>query len=351
MAANKHYASLINGHQIFKSDLGSVTRINVQELPLLKGLSVKRLLLAPASVRAPHWHANCTELAYCVAGKAIVTILGNGGTFSAFQVDAGQMFVVESGALHAIENIGGSEAEFILAFRHEAPEDFSLQGSFGAMTDAVLGNTFGLPASAFERLPRTTEGAYIVRRAGPPTVPPTAAQGNPHKFDVESQSAPVQFGYGSARLARDQFWPALKDISMYSLRISANGMREPHWHPQTAEMGYVASGHAKMTILDPDGSTDSWEMAPGDVYFIPPAYPHHIEVLDGDEIHFLIFFDQPTPGDIGFLESVTAFSPPVMAATLGLKPESLPQLPKTFADPLIVKRVNPGASFDHSEER
>jgi oxalate decarboxylase len=29
-------------------------------------------------------------------------------------------------------------------------------------------------------------------------------------------------------LARSQFWPALKDISMYSLRITSGGMREPH---------------------------------------------------------------------------------------------------------------------------
>ena len=26
---------------------------------------------------------------------------------------------------------------------------------------------------------------------------------------------------------------------MYSLRVNENGMREPHWHPVTAEMGYV----------------------------------------------------------------------------------------------------------------
>ena len=342
----KHYTSLVNGHSMFKSELGTVTRVSATELPILNGLSIKRLLLAPGSVRAPHWHANCAELGYCVAGSALVSILGNGSTFSAFQVTAGQMFIVESGALHAIENIGDDEAEFILAFRHEQPEDFSLQGGFGAMTDAVLGNTYGLPASAFAGMPRTTEGAYLVRRDGPPIVPPTAAENNPHKFDVERQSAPIELGYGSARLARAQFWPALKDISMYSLRVTANGMREPHWHPETAEMGYVRSGHAKMTILNPDGGTDTWELAPGDVYFIPRAYPHHIEVLDQDDIRFLIFFDQPTPGDIGFRASVSAFSAPVLAATLGFDRAHLPAFPKTFEDPLIVGRVNPQGHFD-----
>jgi oxalate decarboxylase len=348
MAHGIHYTSLTNGHTMFKSELGSVTRISAKELPILNGLSIKRLLLAAGSIRAPHWHANCAELGYCVAGRALVSILGNGSSFSSFLVGPGQMFLVESGALHAIENIGDTEAEFILAFRHEQPEDFTLAGAFGAMTDAVLGNTYGMPASVFAAIPRSTDGAYLLRREGAPVIPATADLNNPHKFDVEHQSAPVEFAYGSARLARDQFWPALKDIWMYSLRITANGMREPHWHPDTAEMGYVHRGCAKMTIQNPDGSTDTWQLAPGDVYFIPRAYPHHIEVLDRDEIHFLIFFDQPIPGDVGFRASASALSEPVLAAMLGVPVARLPRFPRTVADPLIVERVNPGGHFERN---
>jgi oxalate decarboxylase len=89
------------------------------------------------------------------------------------------------------------------------------------------------------------------------------------------------------------------DLSLHSIISRGGGMREPHWHPETAEMGYAQSGRAAMTVLNPDGSTETWRMGPGDVYFIPHAYPHHIEVLGPDEIHLLIFFDQPIPGDIG----------------------------------------------------
>jgi oxalate decarboxylase len=341
METGKHYTSLINGYSLFHSELGTVTRVSARELPMLRGLSIKRLILAPGAVRAPHWHANCGELGYCVSGDLLVSILGNRSSFSAFQITAGQMFHIDSGALHAIENVGAGAAECILAFRHEQPEDFTLQAGFGAMTDAVLGNTYGLPAAAFAAMPRTTTGAYIVRPDGTSALSPAVKQNNPNKFDVESQSAPVDFGFGSARLARDQFWPALTDISMYSLRMTANGMREPHWHPETAEMGYVVGGRARMTVLDPDGTTDTWGLAPGDVYFIPRAYPHHIEVLGRDEIHFLIFFDQPTPGDIGFRASASAMSRAVMAATLGMSEAQMPAFPETFSDPLIVERVNP----------
>ena len=96
-----------------------------------------------------------------------------------------------------------------------------------------------------------------------------------------------------------------------------------------------------MTVLDPDGSTDTYQLRSGDVYFIPRAYPHHIEQLGDDEIHFLIFFDQPTPGDIGYRATASAFSREVLAATLGTDVKTLPELPFTPADPLVVNRINP----------
>lgn len=128
---------------------------------------------------------------------------------------------------------------------------------------------------------------------------------------------------------------------MYSLRIREDGMREPHWHPITAEMGYVHRGSARMTVMDPDGSLDTWYLKKGDVYFIPRAYPHHIEVVGSNEIHFLIFFDQPTPGDIGYRASISAYSREVLAATIYTHISALPAFPFTNSDPLIVPRCNP----------
>lgn len=75
--------------------------------------------------------------------------------------------------------------------------------------------------------------------------------------------------------------------------------------------------------------------------FIPRAYPHHIEVVGSDDIHFLIFFDQPTPGDIGYRAAASAYSREVLAATFNTHLSSLPIFPFTNSDPLIVNRKNP----------
>ena len=118
-------------------------------------------------------------------------------------------------------------------------------------------------------------------------------------------------------------------------------MREPHWHPVTAELGYVHEGRARMSILDPDGTVDTYLLEAGDVYFVPRAYPHQIEVISDGPIHFLVFFDQPTPGDIGFRASGSVFSREVLAASFGVAESELPQLPFTPIDPLIVGKPNP----------
>jgi oxalate decarboxylase len=223
--ASTHAASLADGEIVEESDLGSIRRLTADTFPVLKGLSIKRVLINPGAMRTPHWHANANELTYCVAGTALVSVLDTGSQFSSFVVRAGDMFHVDSGSLHHIENIGSDTAEFIIAFRSERPEDFGLGAAFGAMTDAVLGNTYDLPASDFAALRRSTTDRALVARSGDPDVPATA-------------------------------------------------------------------------------------------------------YLDDPEMHFCIFFDQPTPGDIGYRASASAYSREVLAATFDTHIDDLPAFPR-----------------------
>lgn len=148
--------------------------------------------------------------------------------------------------------------------------------------------------------------AAVARPAGLAQIPDHARWPHPNRFDVEDMQAPTAAdGVGSAKKARAQYWKILTNIAIYSLRVEDKGMREPHWHPDTVEMGYIHEGNARMSIMDPDGSVDTFTLHEGDVYFIPASYPHQIEVLGKEEIHFLIFFDQPMPKDVGFRQAGT----------------------------------------------
>jgi oxalate decarboxylase len=93
----------------------------------------------------------------------MVSICDSHSKFSTFTIAAGQMFHVDSGGLHHIENLSDTErAEFSVCSRHENPEDFSPSAAFGAMTPTVLGNTYNLPASAVEDMEFSTESQQMI---------------------------------------------------------------------------------------------------------------------------------------------------------------------------------------------
>ena len=337
---SKHVISLSGQKPHVQSPDGSIARVDADVLPLMHRLSIRRALIAPQGLRTPHWHANAHELGYCLKGETRVTIAGNHSALDSFIIGPGEMFFVPTGAAHSIENIGGEEAELVLAFSSERVEDFTLADTFGVMSNAVLGNTYDLKASDFAGMPRSLHSKYFSRVERTAPVAEQERHINPYKFRIESALPQIASGAGAARLSKADLWPALKDMAMFSIAITDQGMREPHWHPGTAEMGYVTGGKGRMTILDPDGSVDTYEIAPGDTYFIPRAYPHHIENTGEEPLRILIFFDQAMPGDIGLKGLGSAFSPEVLAAALGVPVQSLPKFPFTEVDPLIVPRGN-----------
>src|SRR3979409_2261739 len=90
--SSPHATSLINGDVVEQSDLGSITRVTADTFPILRGLSIKRVVINPGAMRTPHWHANANELTYCLSGTSLVSVLANGSQFSSFTVSAGEMF-------------------------------------------------------------------------------------------------------------------------------------------------------------------------------------------------------------------------------------------------------------------
>lgn len=325
----------------FSNSCGTKTSVNKSNFPILQGLAIYRLVINEGCFREPHWHANADELAYCLKGSALVTIFASGNQHNQFTISAGEMFFVPSGQLHAIENTGGGAAEFIVTFSDEMPEDFGISGFAGCLSPSVLANTWGVPTAQVDGVTRSPVDIQLARCEGPVEIPESAAYPNPFKFAIESRAPLVSAPTGSAIVARRDTWPALRRQAMYSLRVQGTGMREPHWHPETAELGYVHTGHARMTVQSPGGAAETYELNTGDIYFIPRAYPHHIENLRDDEMRFLIFFDTPDVQDIGFTGAIPAFSDRLIAPTLGLTNEQVARIPRLPSDLLLVQKANP----------
>ena len=156
----RHVTSLTNREIVKDKDLGSIQTGNGRHPPdLVGGISIKRIVINPGAMRTPHWHANANELTYCVSGT--VPGICSRNLQQVLQLHRQRRRDVPHrlrlAAPHR-EHRGGA-AEFILAFRSERPEDFVSAAAFGAMTDAVLGNTYDLPAAGFAKCGATPPAA------------------------------------------------------------------------------------------------------------------------------------------------------------------------------------------------
>jgi oxalate decarboxylase len=321
--------------------MGYRVRATKSSFPALQGMSFYRLVVQPRGVREPHWHANADELGYCLKGTLLISFYANGNLRERFVVSEGEAFFIPSGAFHSLENVGNKPAEVILQFSHEEPEDFDLSFVFGSFTNAVLGNTWDVSSSHFQDLKRNLPKTLIAELDQSTPITTEARYASPYRFGLEASSALIGNEGGVAKVARHNVWPILQKQALYSLRLTGQGMREPHWHPETAEMGYVAQGRARMSIVSPEGKVDTYTLEAGDIYFIPKAYPHHIENLNTADLHMLIFFDQAMPDDIGFTGSIKSFPDSVLASTLNSQQEMFSSLPTYYEDAFIVDKKNP----------
>jgi oxalate decarboxylase len=106
-------------------------------------------------------------------------------------------------------------------------------------------------------------------------------------------------------------------------------------------MDYVADRKARMSIISPVGKIDTYVLEVGDIYFIPKAYPHHIENLTNSELHMLIFFDQSMPQGIGFTGSIKSFSDDILSSSLACQKEIFANLPVYYENLFIVDKKKP----------
>lgn len=329
---------------------GSRTIANTDNFSILNGngMAIYLLRLKRGGVREPHWHPNAAELSYCISGRAIMTIFSPSAGYDSFTMDPGEIAFVPQGYIHDIENAGDEEAKFVIVFNHERPQDIGISGAVGSMPDRVLNETFGIkpPTPTFFSEFNNNSPKDIVIGSKPENVLDVATAtpsnsmtkiANPHKFDLEGITPQVQTAGGTVALGNANTFPMLDGLACYSLRLKPNGIREPHWHPNAAELDYVIEGRARMTILSPGGGVDTIEVNPGQIVFIPPAYFHYIENPDSiNNMHFAVFFGHEQPEDIGISGALSAYSNEVLAAVFKLDPTVLDKLPKLEEDVFVV---------------
>jgi len=313
------------------------TRVDAKQsiFPVLSGMSLSILTLKPKGVREPHWHPNAHELSYCLEGKAVMTIFGPGNAHDTFAIEPGDIAYVPMGSVHHIENIGDKELKMLIAFNHENPEDLEISSSISVMNDRVLGATLGTQAAFFEKFAKTLEPVFISQEAKS-SIATSALSTNRYKMHLEASQPQVSNPGGKVKMSNGTLLPTLEGISIYSVLLEKNGVREPHWHPNAHELNYLISGSVSITLLSPGGKLDTFSMKPGDISFLPRGYFHDIENTGDKPAKLAIFFNHNHPSDIGLSGCMGAFSNEILASVFKVTPDYLAKLPKCQEDLFVV---------------
>src|ERR1700675_3478107 len=123
--------------------------------------------------------------------------------------------------------------------------------------------------------------------------------------------------------------PSSKDIAGVNMRLTAGSYRELHWHTAD-EWAYVLYGHARVTVMNPEGSMFIGDVKEGDLWIFPAGFPHSIQGLGPDGTEFLLVFNQGNFSEDGtmLLSEWVAHTPPeVLAKNTGLDKSVFDQTP------------------------
>ena len=149
------------------------------------------------------------------------------------------------------------------------------------------------------------------------------------KYAMEDQEGRVNAA-GSAKEANVDEFPISEGIAAVSMKLAPGSVRELHWHAIAAEWAYMLSGHCRITVFSPDGTRETADFGPGDVWYFPRGYPHSIQAL-ADGCHFILAFDNGKFSEFGTF-SVTDWvghtPAEVLAKNFGVPASTFAKFPK-----------------------
>jgi len=139
-----------------------------------------------------------------------------------------------------------------------------------------------------------------------------------HIFDLDGTKPQFSSQNGSRTLMNVDNFPILEGMGAVLLRLDKGGIREPHWHPNAAELSLCVSGTAKMTIYSTNARVDTFTIRSGQIVFVPRAYWHDLENIGEDEVKLVVVYNNERPGDLGVSGSVGSLSARVLDRMFGI---------------------------------
>jgi oxalate decarboxylase len=314
---------------------GWAREVTVRELPIATELAAVNMRLKPGGIRELHWHKEA-EWAFMLAGRARITAVDQDGRNFIADVGEGDLWNFPAGIPHSIQGLEAG-CEFLLVFddgNFSENETFLITDWFVHTPRDVLAKNFGVPQSAFDRIPIDVDTErYIFAGEVPQPLAADAVRSPagavPQKFvhHLLAQE-PIAAPGGTARIADSSNFPAASTIAAAYVEVEPGAMRELHWHPNTDEWQYYISGQARMTVFASSGKARTFDYQAGDVGYIPFAMGHYVENTGNEPLRFLELFRSDRFADVSLQQWMALTPPELVAAHLNIDRATVEALAK-----------------------
>jgi oxalate decarboxylase len=309
---------------------GGLARVATQrEFPALAGMAIRSEQLDPGSLQAPHWHPEAGEVHYVLAGHGTATVLSPGHEYASFELRPGSVSFFPRGHYHVVHNTGAEPLQVLAAFTHETPTQFSAGDAFSIVPDPILAQVLGVTAAAMPDLPAPSSRQVVaqVAAAAAPEVDPSATPPAPYTLTLDGIE-PAVFEGGTIINVRGKEFARLDGICFLPLVVAAGGVREPHWHPNAAELIYVISGEAEIGLVGPDDVRETFTIGPGDIAFFPMNWFHYVASSGSEPLDSIVYLSHAAPTRIDLSDMVAFLPRELTAVSVGLEAAALNTLPE-----------------------
>ncbi|KAJ1068232.1 hypothetical protein K5549_018996, partial [Capra hircus] len=252
------------------------------------------LRIKSSGLRAPHWHFNANEHGYLVQGTAWVGVVDDGAVVTTYNVTAGQVIFFPKNTVHWIKNVGSEDCFFLLFFStHEELQTLDVDDVFFSTPEDIASRSLKLNCSLFSPMKGFYRKVFfknIVSYTVSYVFQPEGGINFIRTFHKQNEFLNQVIEKNVLMIIKmDEILKHQKALSLSTLRIYNNGLRQPHFHFNANEMGYVISGCAKVGIINAQSSTE-FDIHIGDVIFFPTGTQHYIKSTCDEDLLLILAF-------------------------------------------------------------
>ncbi|KAM4052753.1 dynactin-associated protein [Anomaloglossus baeobatrachus] len=278
-------------------------------------MTLGTLRILSKGLRAPHWHFNANEHGFLLQGKAWIGVVDDGGVeVTTYNVTAGQVIFFPKNTLHWVKNVGDEDCLFVLFFTtHDELSTLDVDDAFYLTPEDIAARSLkpvgGVNFIRTFHKPKEDQAINLPKNLVELIQNASYVQSNDSKvwqyfYDLKG-SREFVFPGGIIQWARYRKNGAgLNDtekiygesinshadtLTLGTLRIKSNGLRQPHFHFNAHEMGYVISGCGQIGIIG-DKPVPDFTVGIGDVFFFPIGTQHYIKSTCDEDLLMILAF-------------------------------------------------------------